>query len=90
MQERREEEQKVKKTFAFPAMSNDDKFDIDEDMALFARRFNRFMRKGRFNNKQRYRPESKEEVICYICNKPRHMKLNCPNLKMKSKEVDKL
>ena len=51
MQEKREEEQQVKKTLAFSIMFDDDHSDFDEDMALFARIFNRFMRKGRFNNK---------------------------------------
>ena len=69
-------------------MSNDDS-NFDEDMALFARRFNRFMRRGQFYNKQNNRPDSKEWIICYPCNKPSHMKINCPILKKKSNESDK-
>ena len=58
--------------------------DGDEEMALFVRRFNRFMRRGRFQNKPNVRPESKDEIICYNCNKPGHMKFYCPLLKKKN------
>ena len=58
-------------------------------MALFVRRLNWFLRRGRFQNKQNSRPDSKEEIICYNYNKPDHMKFDCPLLKKKSYENDK-
>ncbi|EEF46033.1 conserved hypothetical protein [Ricinus communis] len=29
------------------------------------------------------------EVVCYECNKPRHIKPNCPKLEKKSKRINK-
>ena len=69
-------------------MSKNDS-DCDEDMILFVRRLNQFMRRGRFHNKKNSRPDAKEEIICYNCNKPGHMKFDCPLLKQKSYENDK-
>jgi hypothetical protein len=66
-------------------MSKNDS-DCDEDMALFIRRLNWFMRRGRFQNKQNSRSDSKEKIICYNYNKPGHMKFNCPLLEKKSYE----
>ena len=69
-------------------MSENDSY-CDEDMALFVRRLNRFMRRGRFQNKQNNRPESKNEISFYNYNKLGHMKFDCPLLKKKSYENDK-
>jgi FtsZ-binding cell division protein ZapB len=88
MQERREEEKPSKKNIAFPAMSENES-DGDEDMTLFVRRLNSFMKRGRFQNKTNVRPDSKDEIICYNCSKPGHMKYDCPLLKKKSFNNDK-
>ncbi|KAK8983113.1 hypothetical protein V6N11_057869 [Hibiscus sabdariffa] len=60
-------------------------------MAFLARRFTRFMksnrgrkflRKGEFKNKNR--EEEKDQLICYECKKPGHIRTECPQLKKKS------
>ncbi|KAK8649027.1 hypothetical protein V6N13_129765 [Hibiscus sabdariffa] len=60
-------------------------------MEFLARRFTRFMksnrgrkflRKGEFKNKNR--EEEKDQLICYECKKPRHIRMECPQLKKKS------
>ena len=88
MQERRDEEAPPKKTIAFSSMSEIDA-DEDDDMALFVRKFNRFMSRRRIQNKGFTKPDAKEDVICYHCNKPGHMKFDCPLLNKKTFSSDK-
>ena len=88
MQERRDEELPPKKNIAFPTMSKQDSED-DEDMVLFVKRFNCFMSRRRFQNKGFTKPDAKDEVICYHCNKPGHMKFDCPLIKKKTFSNDK-
>ena len=53
MQERKDEEQPTKKNLAFLVISDSKDSENDEDTPLFVRRFNRLMKRGRFNNKQK-------------------------------------
>ncbi|KAK8578906.1 hypothetical protein V6N13_142163 [Hibiscus sabdariffa] len=63
----------------------------DEEMAMLAKRFTRFMksqrgrrfqRKGDFKNKGK--EEEKDQLICYEYKKPGHIRSECPQLKRKS------
>ena len=47
------------------------------------------MSRRKFQNKGYAKPDSKDEVICYNCNKPGHMKFDCPLLKKKGYSNDK-
>ena len=53
MQKRKDEEQPTKKNLAFPTIFKSEDSENDEYIALFVIRFNRVMRIGRFNNKQK-------------------------------------
>ncbi|KAK8608158.1 hypothetical protein V6N13_023589 [Hibiscus sabdariffa] len=63
----------------------------DEEMAMLAKRFTRFMksqRGRRFQRKVDFKNKSKEEekdqLICYECKRPGHIISECPQLKKKS------
>ncbi|KAK8545874.1 hypothetical protein V6N13_067132 [Hibiscus sabdariffa] len=63
----------------------------DEEMAMLAKRFTRFMksqRGRRFQRKVDFKNKSKEEekdqLICYECKRPGHIRSECPQLKKKS------
>ena len=43
------------------------------------------MRKNRLSNKHKEKKDSKEDTMCYQCNKPGHVRRDCPLLKRKSK-----
>ena len=85
MKERREEEQPTKKTLAFPALSENEDSEKESEIALLTRKFQRFMRKNRLPNKHKERKDPKEDSMCYQCNKPGHLRRDCPLLKRKSK-----
>ncbi|OAY39655.2 hypothetical protein MANES_10G085602v8 [Manihot esculenta] len=71
------------------SLSND-----EEEMAMLARKFRRTFRKigskyKRFVKKYGSKNDSKKdpkEIICYECNKPDHIRLNCSKSKKKRKE----
>ncbi|GMI86605.1 hypothetical protein HRI_002329800 [Hibiscus trionum] len=68
--------------------------DEDKEMAMFAKRFKRFMRsnKGRrFQREEGFKNDNKvkDPIICYECNKSGHIKFDCPQLKKKSYEKKK-
>ena len=85
MKERREEEQPTKKTLAFPALSENEDSEKESEIALLTRKFQRFMRRNRLPNKHKERKDPKEDSMCYQCNKPGHLRRDCPLLKRKSK-----
>ncbi|KAK9006224.1 hypothetical protein V6N11_035269 [Hibiscus sabdariffa] len=65
-------------------------------MAMLAKRFTKFMnsqRGKRFQRKVDFKNKSKEEdkdqLICYECKKPGHIRTECPQLKKKSFEKKK-
>ncbi|KAL4384737.1 hypothetical protein GQ457_15G020510 [Hibiscus cannabinus] len=64
--------------------SSDD--DEEKEMTMFAKRLmksnngRKFQRREDFMNKT-HKEEEKDQLICYECNKPGHMKVECPNLK---------
>ena len=88
---RDEQEKRIKKSLAFH-VSNEKESEEDEDeMALFAKRFvkyKRFMKKGgggKFTKKEN-KESSSEEIKCYNCDKPGHIKANCPKMAYKKKK----
>ncbi|KAL4312255.1 hypothetical protein GQ457_01G023590 [Hibiscus cannabinus] len=63
----------------------------DEEMTMLAKRFTRFMksqRGRRFQRKVDFKNKSKEEekdqLICYECKRPGHIRSECPQLKKRS------
>ncbi|XP_043810973.1 zinc finger CCHC-type and RNA-binding motif-containing protein 1-like [Manihot esculenta] len=66
----------------------------EEEMAMLVRKFRRAFRKGgskckRFVKKYGPKDDSQKdpkEIICYECNKPGHIRPNCPKNKKKKKE----
>ncbi|GAV65295.1 DUF4219 domain-containing protein/UBN2 domain-containing protein [Cephalotus follicularis] len=89
------EKKKKKKVIALKSSTNEDSDDDkddddDEDLALFKRKFKKFLANkkkfgGKPNKKFHQKGESskKEEVICFECNKPGHYKSDYPRLKKK-------
>ncbi|KAL4367156.1 hypothetical protein GQ457_05G007260 [Hibiscus cannabinus] len=90
--EEKKEIEKKKIGIALKAsLESDSSDEDDEEMAFLAKRFTRFMksnrgrkflRKGEFKNKNR--EEEKDQLICYECKKPGHIRTECPQLKKKS------
>ncbi|KAK8661446.1 hypothetical protein V6N13_091050 [Hibiscus sabdariffa] len=90
--EEKKEIEKKKIGIALKAsLESDSSEEDDEEMAFLAKRFTRFMksnrgrkflRKGEFKNKNR--EEEKDQLICYECKKPGHIRTECPQLKKKS------
>ncbi|KAK8681359.1 hypothetical protein V6N13_053763 [Hibiscus sabdariffa] len=90
--EEKKEVEKKKIGIALKAsLESDSSDEDDEEMAFLAKRFTRFMksnrgrkflRKGEFKNKNR--EEEKDQLICYECKKPGHIRTECPQLKKKS------
>ncbi|KAK8625938.1 hypothetical protein V6N13_057093 [Hibiscus sabdariffa] len=90
--EEKKEVEKKKIGIALKAsLESDSSDEDDEEMTFLAKRFTRFMksnrgrkflRKGEFKNKNR--EEEKDQLICYECKKPGHIRTECPQLKKKS------
>ncbi|KAK9011529.1 hypothetical protein V6N11_044377 [Hibiscus sabdariffa] len=90
--EEKKEIEKKKIGIALKAsLESDSSDEDDEEMAFLARRFTRFMksnrgrkflRKGEFKNKNR--EDENDQLICYECKKPGHIRTECPQLKKKS------
>ncbi|KAG2665985.1 hypothetical protein I3760_15G034000 [Carya illinoinensis] len=91
---RGEEEGKPKKSLALKAVpheseSDDDEEneDKDEEVAMITRRIQRFLKKNKTPPRKSFKKFSKKDsgkndtLICYKCNKPGHIKPDCPLLK---------
>ena len=72
-----------KKNLALKITTNaeDSDNDEDEDLALLTRKFNRFIKRGKFHKKGNQDKTKEETPLCFKCNKPRHMRKDCPLLK---------
>jgi len=85
-------------TIPTPPCSKQDEDDSEEDeesMALFVKKFKRFMKKKNyprrsFPSKKLSSKEGPSTLpTCYECGKPGHMKMDCPNLQSKGAKVEK-
>ncbi|GAV90455.1 LOW QUALITY PROTEIN: zf-CCHC domain-containing protein/UBN2 domain-containing protein, partial [Cephalotus follicularis] len=82
-------EVKKKKTIAFKASKEDSESDKDGDVSLITSQFKIFLKnqKGKKSFKKNFPQDEesskREEPTCYECNKPGHLKNECPNLKKK-------
>ena len=80
LQKKRKDEQKRRKYFAFKGSSDTkDSDDEEEDIAMISRKFKKFLLKGNFKKNK----ETNDNLLCYKCNKPGHIKNDCPLLKAK-------
>ncbi|GMI95518.1 hypothetical protein HRI_003221100 [Hibiscus trionum] len=85
------EKKKVGIALKASCQESDSSEDEDEEMAMLAKRFTRvmksnrgrkFIRKGDFKSKSK--EEKKDQITCYECKKPGHIRYECPQLKRKS------
>ena len=67
----------------------------DEEMALFTRKFKKFMKKKKEFGKRAFKKDSfkndnkKDPIICFECKKPGHIKAECPQIKETNKKMKK-
>ncbi|XP_057994452.1 uncharacterized protein LOC131174695 [Hevea brasiliensis] len=90
-----------KKGVAFKVDSSDNSSissDDEDEMAVLARKFKRAFKKGgskykkflkKYTPKDKHFKDSKEEIVCYECHKPGHIKPKCPLLKKKKGKEDR-
>ncbi|XP_057997284.1 uncharacterized protein LOC131176299 [Hevea brasiliensis] len=88
------QEDELKKTTAFKAASSDssNSSSDEDDLAMITRRFKKAFKKGgskykKFLKKYSLKGETSKdqsEIKCFECNKPGHIKPNCPKLKKKN------
>ncbi|KAL5544086.1 hypothetical protein UlMin_007870 [Ulmus minor] len=74
------------------AFSSSTSNSVDEnDVVLLARKFKKFLKHDRKNRRSLIKDSDerpkRSEVICYECNKPRHIKPDCPQLKHGKKKA---
>ncbi|KAL5577579.1 hypothetical protein UlMin_019278 [Ulmus minor] len=74
------------------AFSSSTSNSVDEkDIALLARKFKKFLKYDKRNRKSTMKENDEKpkrsEMICYECNKPGHIKLDCPQLKHMKKKA---
>src|SRR5436853_2286513 len=79
LQERRKEESR-KKSIAFKAIENNDDSNDESDLNLMTRAFRNFLKNGKFSNFK-----DNAEPLCFKCNKPGHVKKDCPQYKSNKK-----
>ena len=98
-----EETDKKKKGIALKASSaiqedsdKEDSIDLDndEDISLFVKRFNKFLRvrgnQKRPNFKSKRRTETSSSTLkCFECNQPGHLRVDCPIFKKKMEKSEK-
>ncbi|XP_057999032.1 spindle assembly checkpoint component MAD1-like [Hevea brasiliensis] len=88
------QEDELRKTIAFKAASSDssNSSSDEDDLAMITRRFKKAFKKGGSKYKKflkKYSPKGEtskdqSEIKCFECNKPGHIKPNCPKLKKKN------
>jgi len=79
-------------------LDNSSKGSMNNEVALTFRNFKQIMnKKGKFQYSFRWKAtrfkkkhkEESNEIICFECKKPRHMKMKCPQLKRKTHSGNK-
>ncbi|GMI95525.1 hypothetical protein HRI_003221800 [Hibiscus trionum] len=95
-EEKKKEVEKKKVGLALKASKKDDdssEEDEEKEMAMFAKRFKNFMltNKGRrFQRDEGFKSnKGRDPLTCYECNKPGHIRFDCPQLKKNSYEKKK-
>ncbi|XP_057998226.1 uncharacterized protein LOC131177272 [Hevea brasiliensis] len=88
------QEDELRKSIAFKAASSDssNSSSDEDDLAMITRRFKKAFKKGGSKYKKflkKYSPKGEtskdqSEIKCFECNKPGHIKPNCPKLKKKN------
>ena len=87
-----EENDKKKKGISLKASSSiqeesdmEDSIDLDDDeeLSLFVKRFNKFLRTRETQRRQNFKPkrrieESSQTPRCCECNQPAHLRADCP------------
>ena len=63
---------------------DDDEDDEDMEMIIFAKKFKKYMKMDKGKSSQ---SKKVNKVVCYNCNKPGHVKPDCPLLKKKKKKA---
>ncbi|XP_038974886.1 uncharacterized protein LOC120106086 [Phoenix dactylifera] len=107
MNQHLEDESQKRKGIAFKAStqkecneSSDEGEDESEndDIALFAKKFSKFMRRRKMNFKrnpitrseaEKDKEKGKDSLVCYECKRPGHFRLDCPLLKKSQKKTKK-
>jgi hypothetical protein len=95
-----EEESKKKKNIAFKSSTKEEGDDSDdegddEDLAFITRKLKRMIRRNqgfKRNSRKEYKGQSskqekkKDQIICYECKRPGHVKMDCPSFKNQEKK----
>jgi len=81
LEDRKKDDEPKNKSLAFKASENEEDTDSDEEdeIALFTRKFRKYLKKGKFKNSSF--KNSNESSMCFNCNKPGHFKKDCPLLR---------
>ena len=76
-----------KKSIAFKSSSiiDDDEEDEEdeEELSLLVRNVKRMYRKNKLNFRRKLEGKEERRIICYNCQKPRHIMADCPDFKKK-------
>ena len=74
----------------------EDSIDLDEeeDLSLFVKRFNKFLRMRGTQRRQNFKPkrmteESSQTPRCYECNQLEHLRVHCPIFKKRMEKFEK-
>ena len=60
----------------------------DDEFAMLTREFKKYLRKKNFSRQRDFKKndgKKSKEVICFECDKPGHIRNECPRLKFKGK-----